>query len=57
PCRQTPPANGCNEPCVRQCRIFTVVIEPSPVVVTLPSPFLSSFPQSTVVASSTSTAV
>ncbi|POI18681.1 hypothetical protein CIB84_017576, partial [Bambusicola thoracicus] len=33
------------------------VIEPSPVVVTLPGPILSSFPQNTVVGSSTSAAV
>ncbi|KAF1420813.1 Feather keratin Cos1-1/Cos1-3/Cos2-1, partial [Spheniscus humboldti] len=35
----------------------TVVIEPSPMVVTLPGPILSSFPQNTVVGSSTSAAV
>ncbi|NXH86827.1 KRF1 protein, partial [Edolisoma coerulescens] len=34
-----------------------VVIEPSPVVVTLPGPILSSYPQNTVVGSSTSAAV
>ncbi|NXK01454.1 KRFD protein, partial [Corythaixoides concolor] len=33
------------------------VIQPSPVVVTLPGPILSSFPQNTVVGSSTSAAV
>ncbi|NXA16410.1 KRF1 protein, partial [Sapayoa aenigma] len=40
-------ANSCNEPCVRQCQDSTVVIQPSPVVVTLPGPILSSFPQNT----------
>nr|XP_013225564.1 feather keratin Cos1-1/Cos1-3/Cos2-1-like [Columba livia] len=57
PCGPTPLANSCNEPCVRQCQNSTVVIEPSPVVVTLPGPILSSFPQNTVVGSSTSAAV
>ncbi|NWU53963.1 KRF1 protein, partial [Dromas ardeola] len=47
PCGPTPLANSCNEPCVRQCQDSTVVIQPSPVVVTLPGPILSSFPQST----------
>ncbi|KAI1230237.1 hypothetical protein IHE44_0010202 [Lamprotornis superbus] len=40
-----------------QCQSSHVVIEPSPVVVTLPGPILSSFPQNTVVGSSTSAAV
>ncbi|XP_032058476.1 feather keratin Cos2-3-like [Aythya fuligula] len=57
PCGLTPLASSCNEPCVRQCQNSTVVIEPSPVVVTLPGPILSSFPQNTVVGSSTSAAV
>ncbi|NXF57445.1 KRF1 protein, partial [Ciccaba nigrolineata] len=57
PCGPTPLANSCNEPCVRQCQSSTVVIEPPPVVVTLPGPILSSFPQSTAVGSSTSAAV
>ncbi|OPJ89941.1 feather keratin Cos2-3-like [Patagioenas fasciata] len=57
PCGPTPLANSCNEPCVRQCQDSRVVIEPSPVVVTLPGPILSSFPQNTVVGSSTSAAV
>nr|P02449.1 RecName: Full=Feather keratin; Short=F-ker [Dromaius novaehollandiae] len=58
-CGPTPLANSCNEPCLfRQCQDSTVVIEPSPVVVTLPGPILSSFPQNTVVGgSSTSAAV
>ncbi|NXN58162.1 KRF1 protein, partial [Rynchops niger] len=51
PCGPTPLANSCNEPCVRQCQNSTVVIQPSPVVVTLPGPILSSFPQNTVVGS------
>ncbi|XP_032296822.1 feather keratin Cos1-1/Cos1-3/Cos2-1-like [Coturnix japonica] len=57
PCDTTPLASSCNEPCVRQCQNSTIVIELSPVVVTLPGPILSSFPQNTVVASSTSAAV
>ncbi|NXK00975.1 KRF4 protein, partial [Corythaixoides concolor] len=57
PCGPTPLANSCNEPCVRQCQPSTVVIEPSSVVVILPGPIISSFPQNTVVGSSTSAAV
>ncbi|XP_075299981.1 LOW QUALITY PROTEIN: feather keratin Cos2-3 [Opisthocomus hoazin] len=57
PCGPTPLANSCNEPCVRQCQNSTVVIEPPAVVVTLPGPILSSYPQNTVVGSSTSAAV
>ncbi|KAF1653951.1 Feather keratin Cos2-3, partial [Eudyptes chrysocome] len=57
PCGPAPLANSCNEPCVRQCQNSTVAIEPPPVVVTLPGPILSSFPQNTVVGSSTSAAV
>ncbi|NWR24623.1 KRFB protein, partial [Emberiza fucata] len=57
PCGPTPLGSSCNEPCVRQCQDSTVFIEPSPVVVTLPGPILSSFPQNTAVGSSTSAAV
>ncbi|XP_075027922.1 feather keratin Cos2-3-like [Calonectris borealis] len=57
PCGPTPLANSCNEPCVRQCQNSTIIIQPSPVVVTLPGPILSSYPQNTVVGSSTSAAV
>ncbi|NXK67872.1 KRF1 protein, partial [Sylvietta virens] len=57
PCGPCPLANSCNECCVRQCQDSHVVIESSPVVVTLPGPILSSFPQNTVVGSSTSAAV
>ncbi|XP_050768127.1 feather keratin B-4-like [Gymnogyps californianus] len=57
PCGPTPLANSCNEPCVRQCQDSTYVIQPSPVVVTLPGPILSSFPQNTTVGSSASAAV
>ncbi|KAM6993786.1 feather keratin Cos1-1/Cos1-3/Cos2-1-like [Passerculus sandwichensis] len=57
PCGPTPLANSCNEPCVRQCQNSTVVIEPPAVVVTLPGPILSSFPQNTAVGSSSSAAV
>ncbi|KAM6103263.1 feather keratin-like [Theristicus caerulescens] len=57
PCGPTPLANSCNEPCVRQCEDSRVVIQPSTVVVTLPGPILSSFPQNTAVGSSASAAV
>ncbi|XP_048795501.1 feather keratin 1-like [Lagopus muta] len=57
PCGPTPLANSCNEPCVRQCQDSQVVIQPSTVVVTLPGPILSSFPQNTAVGSSASAAV
>ncbi|POI20021.1 hypothetical protein CIB84_016233 [Bambusicola thoracicus] len=57
PCGPTALASSCNEPCVRQCQNSTIVIQPSPVVVTLPGPILSSFPQNTAVGSSTSAAV
>ena len=57
PCGPTPLANSCNEPCVRQCGDSRVVIQPSTVVVTLPGPILSSFPQNTAVGSSSSAAV
>ncbi|KAM6038052.1 feather beta keratin-like [Theristicus caerulescens] len=57
PCGPTPLANSCNEPCVRQCQDSTYVIQPPPVVVTLPGPILSSFPQNTAVGSTTSAAV
>ncbi|KAL9823713.1 feather keratin 1-like [Geothlypis trichas] len=57
PCGPTPLGSSCNEPCVRQCQDSTVAIQPSPVVVTLPGPILSSFPQNTAVGSSTSAAV
>ncbi|XP_058716179.1 feather beta keratin-like [Poecile atricapillus] len=56
-CGPTPLANSCTEPCVRQCQDSTYVIQPSPVVVTLPGPILSSFPQNTAVGSSTSAAL
>ncbi|XP_065525536.1 feather keratin 1-like [Lathamus discolor] len=57
PCGPTPLANSCNEPCVRQCEDSRVVIQPPAVLVTLPGPILSSFPQSTAVGSSSSAAV
>ncbi|XP_040403420.1 feather keratin 1-like [Cygnus olor] len=57
PCGPTPLANSCNEPCVRQCEDSHVAIQPPTVVVTLPGPILSSFPQNTAVGSSASAAV
>ncbi|NXE71797.1 KRFB protein, partial [Calcarius ornatus] len=56
-CGPTPLGSSCNEPCVRQCQDSTVVIEPPAVLVTLPGPILSSFPQNTAVGSSSSAAV
>ncbi|NXS29298.1 KRFB protein, partial [Pomatostomus ruficeps] len=49
PCGPTPLANSCNEPCVRQCQDSSVVITPSPVLITLPGPIMTSFPQNTAV--------
>ncbi|KFZ47266.1 Claw keratin, partial [Antrostomus carolinensis] len=46
-----PLAGTINEPCVRQCPDSMVVIQPPPVVVTMPGVILSSFPQDTVVGS------
>ncbi|XP_009946937.1 PREDICTED: feather keratin Cos2-2-like, partial [Leptosomus discolor] len=57
PCGPTPLANSCNECCVRQCQDSAVIIEPSSVVVILPGPILSSFPQNTIVGSSISASV
>ncbi|XP_054033620.1 feather keratin Cos2-3-like [Dryobates pubescens] len=57
PCGPTPLANSCNEPCVRQWQSSTVAIEPPAVLLTLPGPILSSFPQNTLVGSSSSAAV
>ncbi|NXE02977.1 KRFC protein, partial [Chaetorhynchus papuensis] len=47
PCGPTPLANSCNEPCALQCQDSRVVINPSPVLVTLPGPIMTSFPQNT----------
>jgi len=47
----TPLADSCNEPCVRQCPDYTVVIQPPAPVVTFPGPILSSFPQYAAVGS------
>ncbi|KFQ13850.1 Feather keratin Cos1-1/Cos1-3/Cos2-1, partial [Leptosomus discolor] len=57
PCSPTPLANSCNEPCARQCQNSTVIIQPSPVVVTLSSPILSSFLWNTLVGLSNSDSV
>ncbi|XP_068861191.1 feather beta keratin-like [Aphelocoma coerulescens] len=57
PCGPTPLANSCNEPCVRQCQDSSVIIQPSPVLVTLPGPIMTSFPQNTAVGSTSSAAV
>nr|CAO78677.1 beta-keratin-like protein [Pseudemys nelsoni] len=47
--RPSPVTGSSNEPCVRQCQDSQVVINPSPVVMTLPGPILSNFPQHSVV--------
>ncbi|XP_052640873.1 feather keratin Cos2-3-like [Harpia harpyja] len=57
PSGPTPLANNCNEPCVTQCQNSTIVIKPPAVVVALPGPILSSFPQNTTVGSAVSAAV
>ncbi|PKU31298.1 feather keratin cos2-3-like [Limosa lapponica baueri] len=55
--RPNPTGQQLQRACVRQCQNSTIVIEPPAVVVTLPGAILSSFPQNTVVGSSTSAAV
>ncbi|XP_057883233.1 feather beta keratin-like [Melospiza georgiana] len=57
PCGPTPLANSCNEPCALQCQDSRVIINPSPVMVTLPGPIMTSFPQSTAVGSTSSAAL
>ncbi|NWV72697.1 KRSC protein, partial [Dasyornis broadbenti] len=47
-----PIAESSNEPCVRQCPDSRALILPPPVLVTIPGPVLSSFPQESVVGSS-----
>ncbi|KFV00450.1 Beta-keratin-related protein, partial [Pterocles gutturalis] len=56
-CGPTPLAHSCNEPCVIRCADSSVAIQPLSVLVTLLGPVLSSFPQSTVVGSTTLAAV
>ncbi|XP_057884249.1 feather beta keratin-like [Melospiza georgiana] len=57
PCGPTPLANSCNEPCALQCQDSRVIIDPSPVLVTLPGPIMTSFPQNTAVGSTSSAAL
>nr|XP_054502047.1 feather beta keratin-like [Agelaius phoeniceus] len=57
PCGPTPLANSCNEPCALQCQDSRVIINPSPVLVTLPGPIMTSFPQNTAVGSTSSAAL
>ncbi|NXX68224.1 KRFA protein, partial [Spizella passerina] len=47
----------CNEPCALQCQDSRVIINPSPVLVTLPGPIMTSFPQNTAVGSTSSAAL
>ncbi|XP_072781297.1 feather keratin-like [Taeniopygia guttata] len=56
-CGPTPLANSCNEPCALQCQDSHVIINPSPVLVTLPGPIMTSFPQNTAVGSTSSAAL
>ncbi|NXX99867.1 KRF4 protein, partial [Centropus bengalensis] len=56
-CGPCPLVGSCNESCCVWCQDSRVFIQPSLVVVTLPGPILSSFPQNTAVGSSTSAAV
>ncbi|NXG51793.1 KRFB protein, partial [Psilopogon haemacephalus] len=57
PCGPTPLGSSCNEPCCVRCQDSTIAIQPSPVLVTLPGPILSSFPQNTAVGNSVSATV
>ncbi|XP_059718286.1 feather beta keratin-like [Haemorhous mexicanus] len=57
PCGPTPLANSFNEPCALQCQDSHVIINPSPVLVTLPGPIMTSFPQNTAVGSTSSAAL
>ncbi|NXQ38374.1 KRFB protein, partial [Catharus fuscescens] len=54
PCGPTPLANSYNKPCALQCQNSRVIIDPSPVLVTLPGPIMASFPQNNLVRSSSS---
>ncbi|NXG38905.1 KRFD protein, partial [Dromaius novaehollandiae] len=56
-CGPKPLATSCNELCFRQCGDSMAIIQPPTVVVTLPGPILSSYPQNTVVGSTASAAV
>ncbi|XP_005431253.2 LOW QUALITY PROTEIN: feather beta keratin-like [Geospiza fortis] len=57
PCGPTPLANSCNEPCALQCQDSRVIINPSPVLVTLPGPIMTSSPQTPAVGSTSSAAL
>ncbi|NWV17455.1 KRSC protein, partial [Origma solitaria] len=46
-----PMADSSNEPCVRQCPDSRALIVPPPVLVTIPGPVLSTFPQESFVGS------
>ncbi|NWY96452.1 KRFA protein, partial [Loxia curvirostra] len=53
----TPLANSCNEPGALLCQDFRVIIPPTPVLVTLAGPIMTSFPQNHAVGSTSSAAV
>ncbi|KAM8795403.1 olfactory receptor 6F1-like [Eudromia elegans] len=57
PCGPTPLAKSCTEPWGRQGQDSTVLVQPSPVGLTLPAPILTSCPHNTGVGSSTAAAV
>ncbi|XP_067148681.1 feather beta keratin-like [Apteryx mantelli] len=57
PCGPTPLANSCSEPCVRQCEHSRIAIQPPTLLVTLPGPILTSFPQNTALGSTTAAAL
>ncbi|XP_030900640.2 feather keratin 4-like isoform X2 [Melopsittacus undulatus] len=56
-CSPRPLATSCNQPCFRRCGDSTTVIQPPTVLVTLPGPILSSYPQNTTVGSTASAAI
>ncbi|NXN22156.1 KRFB protein, partial [Nycticryphes semicollaris] len=56
-CGPRPLATSCNQPCFRRSRDSTAVIQPPTVMVTLPGPILSSYPQNTMVGSTASASV
>ncbi|KAM9548592.1 feather beta keratin-like [Guaruba guarouba] len=56
-CGPRPLATSCNQPCFRRCGDSTTVIQPPTVLVTLPGPILSSYPQNTTVGSTASAAI
>ncbi|KAM6269204.1 feather beta keratin-like [Porphyrio hochstetteri] len=56
-CAPQPLVTSCSQPCFRRCGDSTTIIQPPSVVVTLPGPILSSYPQNTTVGSTASVTV